>query len=150
MAAPAAGQAAGGLTALGGAAGGPVGKVGKLAGVMGKFGKVLGPATKLLKPLSLGLRVLGGAFRFMLGPVGMIVLTLLPILWPLLKKLDEKFHIVDKTMAAVKWTLGKVADAFKWLWKEAIVPLFMNKRITDRSGGQWQRASIKQPTVLRS
>jgi len=88
---------------------GEVGKVSKFAGIMGKFGKVLGPATKLMKPLSFGIRALGAAFRFALGPVGLIVLTLLPLLWPLLVKLEEKTGIFSKT-------LDVLVDAFGWLW----------------------------------
>jgi murein DD-endopeptidase MepM/ murein hydrolase activator NlpD len=113
-------KASKGATAIGGIgmAAGEVGKVGKFAGVLGKMSKVAGPLSKMMKPLSLGVRALGGAFRFALGPIGMIVLTLLPVLWPLLVKLDKKFHILDKVMAAFQWTLDGLTKGFKWLWEK--------------------------------
>jgi phage-related protein len=120
------GAAAAGAAGVSGGVGlaaGEVGKVSKFAGVMGKFSKVLGPASKLMKPLSLGIRGIGMAFRFALGPIGMIVLTVLPLLWPLLVQLEKKTGIFSKTLDVLKKALGKVGDAFKWLW-EKIQDLF--------------------------
>jgi len=137
-AAPKAGRAAGGAAAAaaaGGAAGaaragalgaaaGTATKVGKFATVIGKVGKVLGPVMKILGPFG---RIIGfilpKAFGALFGPIGIIVMTLLPLLWPLLQKLNDKFHIVEKVMGAVKWALEKLGDGFEWLW-EKIKDLF--------------------------
>jgi murein DD-endopeptidase MepM/ murein hydrolase activator NlpD len=123
--------AAGGAAALGGVAAGESGKVGRFSGVMGKFTKVLGPGTKLMKPFSAGLRVLGGAFRFAMGPVGMIVLTLLPLLWPLLVKLEQKTGIFSKTLdvltTAFTWLWDKIKEGFNWVknnWDLLLALLF--------------------------
>jgi murein DD-endopeptidase MepM/ murein hydrolase activator NlpD/phage-related protein len=64
---------------------------------------------------SLGVRAFGGAMALVGGPLGLIMLAL-PFLIPLLKKLNDKFHLTEKIMDAVKWALDKVGDAFKWLW----------------------------------
>jgi murein DD-endopeptidase MepM/ murein hydrolase activator NlpD len=95
-------------------------KGGKIGGSLGRMGKVFSGASKVMGG---AMRGLGGAMNFMMGPWGMLIMILLPLLMPLLKKLNDKFHITDKIMAGLKWTLDKLADAFKWLW-EKIKDLF--------------------------
>jgi hypothetical protein len=103
---------------------GEAGKVGKFSGLLGKLGKFAGPLTKMMKPLSLGIRGIGAAVDFAMGPWGILIMTLLPILLPLLIKLNNRFHITDKIFTAVKWTVKKLGDMFKWLWQKVITPLF--------------------------
>jgi murein DD-endopeptidase MepM/ murein hydrolase activator NlpD len=107
----------GGAAGLGGAAAGEVGKVGKFAGVMGKFGKAAGPLSKMMKPLSLGIRGIGSAMRFAMGPWGMAAMIIIPLVWPLLVKLEKKTHIFSKTLSAL-------GDAASWVWKTILQPMF--------------------------
>jgi len=93
----------------------------RLAGALGGFTKVFSGAAK---GLGTAMRGLGGAMNFMMGPWGLLITILLPLLMPLLQKLNDKFKITDKLMAALKWTIDKVADAFTWLWENALVPMF--------------------------
>jgi murein DD-endopeptidase MepM/ murein hydrolase activator NlpD len=95
-------------------------KGGKIGGSLGRMGKVFSGASKVMGG---AMRGLGGAMNFMMGPWGMLIMILLPLLMPLLKKLNDKFHITDKIMAGLKWTLDKLGDAFTWLW-EKIKDLF--------------------------
>ena len=97
---------------------------GKFSGILGGLTKAAGPLTKLAGPLSMGLRGIGKAFTFMMGPWGMIAMMLIPLIMPLLKKLNDKFHIVEKVMGAVSWALGKLSDAFSWLWDNVLKPVW--------------------------
>jgi phage-related protein len=100
-----------------GAIAGDTAKVGKFAGVAGKLGKALGPATKLMKPLSLGIRGIGAAMRFAMGPWGMLIMVLLPLMWPLLVKLEEKTGIFSSALEIL-------TDTVSWLWEHALEPMF--------------------------
>lgn len=79
---------------------------GRFAAMFSTFGKAMLPVGRLL----------GSAFSLMLGPVGLIVFTVLPLLMPLLQKLNDKFKITEKVMNGVKWALGKLGDGFKFVW----------------------------------
>ena len=120
--------AVGAVGAVGGAGGvvppAAIASGGKFSGILGGLTKAAGPLTKLAGPLSMGLRGIGKAFTFMMGPWGMIAMMLIPLIMPLLKKLNDKFHIVEKVMGAVSWALGKLSDAFSWLWDNVLKPVW--------------------------
>ena len=87
------------------------GLVAEQAGIMLK--KLPG-AKIVMKGFSVGLRVLGAAFRFATGPIGLIILaiTALVAIFVYAYKHNEKFReIVDKVWAAIKAAIGAAVDA---------------------------------------
>lgn len=108
----------------------------KVAGSVGKFGKVFAGASKVMSGAARGL---GGAMNFMMGPWGLLIMILFPLLMPLLEKLNKKFKITEKVMDALSWVVEKLGDMFSWLWDTVLKPFF--GWVADNAGKVWGKLS---------